>query len=481
MSSRHYTAAPGDTLRLKTRFYLSGVLTDPDSFPSDVGIYMGPAGGSAVATLTPVKEADGIWYVDYVLPAGFASAVLYDEWSWIGVTDAPLAVQRYKSEITLTDVPTPPGSFITSPVDAIGHIFSAVPKSQPAPPKSGFTVKAKPRSVKESIAQHSHDRLKTITKSAIEHYIRSFLDSDGEYRSAIESVSKGSLQYITDKSIQATKDSTKRATQLARMFNEVREKVPAILIVDAGMESVPSGLNSGLLHSTLINNMWQGWFNKQFKVSLTVIVLTGDQDSTDQLMEIVELLFNNLRQIHDGSEIRSHESGHNWCVRLPLTFDISATSGTNITEDNKDQLWFAEFSLPVEAEDTFAIEMPFDTSLTSGAYDRDFRSDYPKDYPASPINSPNLKASLPPVIMAPDSIQINSTAGVSFSRLQPHHKVIIDQPLIATIDVQARAITPRRLGTFSLQVVDLDIRHDDQGPRAMAPVVVASKTIAVTL
>lgn len=481
MSSRHYTAAPGDPLRLKTRFYLSGVLTDPDSFPSDVGIYMVPAGGSAVATLTPVKESDGIWYIDYTLPADFASAVLYDEWSWIGVTNAPLAVQRYKSEITLTDVPTPPGSFIDSPVDAIGHIFSSVPKSQPPTPKSGFTVKAKPRSVKESIAQHSHDRLKTITKSAIEHYIRSFLDSDGEYRSAIESISKGALQYVTDKSLQATKDPTKRATQLARMFNEVREKTPAILIVDAGMESIPSGLNSGLLASTLINNMWQGWFNKQFKVSLTIIVLTNDQDSTDQLMEIVELLFNNLRQIHDGSEIRSHESGHNWCVRLPLTFSISSTAGANITEDNKDQLWFSEFSLVVESEDTFAIEMPFDTSTTSGAYDRDFRGDYTQEHAADTINNPNLSQSLPPIILAPDTIQINSVAGVSFSRLRPHHKVIIDQPMIATIDVEGRAITPRRLGTFSLQVVDLDTRHDDQGPRAMAPVVVASKTIAVTL
>lgn len=356
--------------------------------------------------------------------------------------------------------------------EGVGHIFSAVPKTQKTPPKSGFTIKAIPKSVKEAASLQSHDRLKMITKSAVEQYIRSFLDSGGRHRDTIESIAKGSLQYITDKSIQ--NDPTKRPTQLARIFSEVREKTPAILIVDAGMESIPSGLNSGLTASTLINGKWQGWYNKQFKIDLTIVVLTNDQDSTDQLMEIVELLFNNLRQISDGSEIRAREPGHNWAVRLPLTFTVSSTAGANITEDNKDQLWFAEFSLPVESEDTFSIEMPFDTSLTSSDYDQDFRS-------GMSVDQANLSQAIPPIITAPDTIQINTSAAISFSRLRPHHKIIIDQPMIATIDVPGRVVTPRRLGTFNLQVVDLDIRQDDQGPRAMAPVVVATKSITVTL
>ncbi len=473
MAARHFTASPGDTLRLKVRFFLTGTLTDPDSFPADVGIFLVPAGGSPIATPTPVKESDGIWYVDFTLPSAFASTVLYDEWTWVGVAGAPTAVQRYLSEIELTAIPAPPATeFLTSPTDAVGHIFKAVTKTQKTPPKSGFTVKAVPKNVKEAVSLQSHDRLKMITKSAVEQYIRSFLDSGGSHRDSIEAIAKGSLQYITDKSIQ--NDPTKRPTQLARIFNEVREKTPAILIVDAGMESIPSGLNSGLIASTLINAKWQGWYNKQFKVDLTIVVLTNDQDSTDQLMEIVELLFNNLRQISDGSEIRPQEPGHNWAVRLPLSFTISSTSGANITDDNKDQLWFAEFSLPVESEDTFSIEIPFDTSLDTADYNNDFRA-------GMKVDQSNLGQSTPPIITAPDTIQINSSAAISFSRLRPHHKIIIDQPMIATIDVPGRVITPRRLGTFNLQVVDLDTRKDDQGPRAMAPVVVATKAITVTL
>lgn len=475
MSFRHYTAAPGDVLRLKAKFYISGVLTDPTSFPADVGIYLTPSGGSPLTTITPIKESEGIFYVDYTLPASFASVVLYDEWTWLGVVGAPTATQRYLSEIELTDAPAPPGTdFIISPVDAVGHIFSAVLKTQETPPKSGFTVKAVPKSVKESVSRQGHDRLKTITKSAVEQYLRSFLDSDGDNRSAIESVAKGSLQYVTDKSLNAQKDPTKRPTQLARIFNEVREHTPAILIIDAGMQSIPSGLNSGLTHSTLLNGQWQGWYLKQFKVPLTIVVLTNDQDSTDQLMEIVELPFNNLRQISGGSEIRPQEPGHNWVVRLPLGLDISGTSGVNITDDQKDQLWFAEFSITVDAEDTFSIEIPFDTSLAGSDYDQSYSL-------GGRTGTANLSLTMPPVIIAPDTIQINSLANVSFGRLRPYHKIVIDRPMIATIDVEARVVTPRRLGTFTLQVLDLQARDDGAGPRALAPVVAAEKTITVTL
>jgi hypothetical protein len=475
MSCRRFSASPGSTVRLRAKFYDNGVLTDPDSFPSDVGIYLVPSGGSPLATVTPAREALGIYYVDYTLPTTFASNNLYDEWTWIGDAGMSPNVQRYLSEIELIPTPDPPPTeFIKSPTDAVGYIFRAVTPTTTEIPKSGFTVKAVPRSVVESVSSQSHDRLKTITKSAIEQYIRSFLDTTGKNRSAIESVAKGSLQYITDKSIEATEDKTKRATQLARLYNEVRERLPAILIVDAGTEHVPSGMFSGLTHSTLLEGKWQGWFNKQLKVPLTISVLTGDQDSTDQLMEIVLLAFTNLRQIAGGSEIRSRRSEDQWAVRIPLMLTISANSGANITEDTKDQIWFSNFDIPVEAEDTFAIEMPFDTSLDPDDYAWDTSQ-------GGVISEANLSAKLPPEILAPSTIQINSPTTVGFRRIRHTHKIVIDQPMVATFDPETRVITPRSLGTFTLMVVDLGTRSDDQGPRALAPVVAAQKAITVTL
>jgi hypothetical protein len=336
----------------------------------------------------------------------------------------------------------------------------------------GFVATAPPRSVEEAIARVSHDRLKTITKAAVERYLRRFLDTTGEQHAVISAIAKGALTFITDKSVDATQDVTRRTTQLVRVFNEVREKVPSIVIIDAGMESIPSGLMSGLTHATLLDGKWQGWFNKQFRIPLTIAVLTQDQDSTDQLMEVVELTLNNLRQVAGGSALRSDKPSDTWEVRLPLTFGVSGTAGENITDDPKDQLWLATFDVTVEAEDTFAIELPMSVDLATG-FDRDIVE-------GAVPNAPNLSATLPPVINAPDSMRVGQQYTVSFSRLRINHRVVIDQPVVATIDVVDRIVTPRRPGTFSLQVLDVNVRQNDQ-PRAMAPVVAAQKTVTVTL
>ena len=336
----------------------------------------------------------------------------------------------------------------------------------------GFVAAAPPRSVEETVARVSHDRLKTIAKSAVERYLRRFLDTTGEQHELIGAVAKGALTFITDKSVDATQDVTRRTTQLVRVFNEVREKVPSIVIIDAGMESVPSGLMSGLMHATMLDGKWQGWFNKQFRIPLTIAVLTQDQDSTDQLMEVVELTLNNLRQTAGGSALRSGKPGEAWEVRLPLTFGVSGTAGENITDDPKDQLWLATFDVTVEAEDTFAIELPMSVDLTQG-FDRDVAE-------GGVPNASNLSATLPPVVNAPDAMQVGQQYTVSFSRLRPNHRIVIDQPAVATIDVADSIVTPRRLGTFSIQVLDVNARQNDQ-PRAMAPVVAAQKTVTVTL
>lgn len=336
----------------------------------------------------------------------------------------------------------------------------------------GFIATAPPRSVTEAVARVSHDRLKSIAKNAIEQYLRRFLDSTGDQHAMIGSIAKGAITFITDKSVDATQDVTRRTTQLVRLFNEVRERVPSIVIVDAGMESVPSGLMSGLLHATMQDNKWQGWFNKQFRIPLTIAIVTQDQDSTDQLMEVVELTLNNLRQTAGGSALRSNQEGDAWEVRLPLTFGISGTAGENVTDDPKDQLWIATFDLTVDAEDTFGIELPLNVDFSQG-FDRSYSEG------ATP-NAPNLSASLPPVIEAADEMRVGRQYSVTFRRLRVTHRIVVDQPMVATIDVAQRVVTPRRLGTFTLQVLDVSTRQNDL-PRAMAPVVVAQKAVTVTL
>jgi hypothetical protein len=483
---RRFSATPGGApVRLRVRFFLDGNLHDPYSI-SPVKLFLFPTGGTPIATITPTQESTGIWYVDYLLPTTWQSTVLYDEWEWAGEAGQSLLVQRYKSEIDITPAPEAPSPpFIESPIDVSAFIFSAVQKEPPeAPPKSGFVAKAVPKSIVESVARQSHDRLKTISKSAVEHYLRSFLDTTGRNRETIEAISKGSLQYITDKSIEKTSDPTRRSTQLARLYNELSERTPAIIIVDAGTEWRPglAGLMSGLTHAMMLEGtdsdgnrrrLWQGGFNKQLGVTLTISVLTNDQDSTDQLMEIVLACLTNLRQMCGGSEIRSPNPQDHWCIRLPLAMAISPNSGANITEDNKDQLWYSNFDLTVDAEDTFYMERPLNLDLRQG-FDYDVARNII-------VNTNDLSGQLPPEIMAPETIQINTPTTIAVKYLRYRHRVVIDRPMVATIDLDTKTITPRALGTFTLMVLDLGDRDDGQGPRALAPTVAAQKEITVVL
>lgn len=336
----------------------------------------------------------------------------------------------------------------------------------------GFIAVAPARSVTEAVARVSHDRLKSIAKNAIESYLRRFLDSTGDQHAVIGAIAKGAITYITDKSVDATQDVTRRTTQLVRLFNEVRERVPSIVIIDAGMESIPSGLNSGLLHATAQDNKWQGWFNKQFRIPLTIAVVTQDQDSTDQLMEVIELCLNNLRQTAGGSALRSGKPDEAWEVRLPLTFGVSATAGENVTDDPKDQLWIATFDVTVDAEDTFGVELPLNIDLSQN-FDRSISE-------GGVSNQPNLSATLPPLIEAPDVMRVGRQYSVVFKRLRLTHRIVVNEPMVATIDVAAQLVTPRRLGTFTLQVLDVGVRQNDL-PRALAPVVAAQKVVTVTL
>jgi len=157
------------------------------------------------------------------------------------------------------------------------------------PPADGYIFRAAPRSVQEAVSRASHDKIKSITKQAIQHYIQGFMDTDGIKRSITESVGSLSKLFITDTDTLTT-DPTLRPTQLARYFNDIKARLPAILIVDSGMEWVDPGLNV-MDHATHIGErgefgqpkLWQGQFPLTFNIPITIICAAGDQESADAL------------------------------------------------------------------------------------------------------------------------------------------------------------------------------------------------------
>lgn len=90
-------------LTIKAKFYRNGVPFNPYSI-SDVRIYDVATGHPApIATLTPIQESTGIYYVTfYASDYGLSeeARTLYDEWSWVAESDMSSNTQRFTFYLT---------------------------------------------------------------------------------------------------------------------------------------------------------------------------------------------------------------------------------------------------------------------------------------------------------------------------------------------------------------------------------------------
>lgn len=339
------------------------------------------------------------------------------------------------------------------------------------PPKEGYIFRAAPRSVQEAVSRASHDRIKSITKQAIQHYIEQFLNTSGVRRSITEAVGSLSRLFITDTDTLTT-DPTLRPTQLARYYNEIRERLPAVLIVDSGMEWVDPGLNV-LDNATQIGSkgelgqpmMWQGQFPLTYNIPISIIAAAQDQESADALGSFLTLVFGPLRNISGGTRITGRDDkGDTWEVRLPLTFTPSPTTNSSINDDPKDSVWAMTIDLLVQFEDRIVLEQ----EMSQVAFPATGR-----------VNVSDLSESLVPIIEFPDQIKLNETNQIQVTQLQDRQRIVLSDGKIATFDPETLFVTARRLGCFEIQVQDR--RKVQPSGAALAPEVVASKAVEVIL
>lgn len=339
-------------------------------------------------------------------------------------------------------------------------------------PQPGYIFRAAPKSVQEAVSRASHDRIKSITKQAIQSYIEGFMNTTGIRRSITEAVGSLSKLFITDTDMLTT-DPTLRPTQLARYYQDIRERLPAILIVDSGMEYVDPGLNV-IDHATSWGEQselgqplkWQGQFPITFNIPITIICACADQESADSLGAFLSLVFGPLRNLSAGSRITGRDDkGDTWEVRLPLDFVPSPTTNSAINDDPKDSVWAMTIDMLVQFEDRIVLEQ----DMTEVAFNAgDFQT-----------GTADLSTDTPPVIDFPDEIKLNENYPIRVTNLQDRQRVVLSDGKYATFDPESLILSPRRLGCFEIQVLDRRIRQSEGA--ALAPELVASKTVKVVL
>jgi hypothetical protein len=339
-------------------------------------------------------------------------------------------------------------------------------------PNPGYIFRAAPKSVQEAVSRASHDRIKSITKQAIQYYIEQFMNTEGIKRSITEAVGSLSKMFITDTDTLTT-DPTVRPTQLARYYNDIRERLPAILIIDSGMEYVDPGLNvlDNVTHfgsrGELGNPLkWQGQFPLTYNIPISIVCAAADQESADALGSFMTLIFGPLRNIGGGQRITGRDDkGDTWEVRLPLTFVPSPTTNSAVNDDPKDSVWAMTIDMLVQYEDRIILEQ----EMADVAFPIQGRA----------TTSGNSVEALVPVIEFPDEIKLNELNQIRVLNLQDRQRVVLSDGNIATFDPESLIVSARKLGCFEIQVQDR--RKVQPSGAALAPEVVATKSVTVVL
>lgn len=332
-------------------------------------------------------------------------------------------------------------------------------------PPSGFLNRPKVRSVEEAVSLESHDRIASVAKNALQTYIASFLDSTGVNRAFTKAAGTSALQYVTDKSLQGTtEDANRKPTQLARMFNEIRQNLPAIMILDAGLLWEEPGLGGGLERVSAINGNWQGWYRICARINVVVAAVTKDPESCSMLQNVLSIFFKQLRVEAGGSRMTSGKPGEYWEVRVPLNFSSTINQPTNVADDPKDAIWASSIEMELQAEDLFVIEKPIPRIILDGAV----------------VGDSDLSVTYAPTINAPSSVRIgDGPFMIHLDRMGDHHRVALSDGRVASLDVDAMIVTPHQVGSFDILVLDTT-QAQNESPVPWARRVVTSKTVQVT-
>lgn len=306
-----------------------------------------------------------------------------------------------------------------------------------SPPK-GYLNRKVSESIQDAVSNYTVDHIKTIVKAAIQRYIESFMDAQGGNRKLFEAITKMGLQYVTDRSFDPASDPSLRKTQIARLFEQVRQELPCILIMDSSFEYNMmnfTGIDKAWIHGT----EWYGRIHISRTLKIMVVAGTRDQSSADFLHGLLSVLFGELRFLADGNALRGNRNnGETWCMTMGNP-QLGKVNQNKVSSDPKDTIWFFDIEIPdILFEDHLTIKQPI----------------YIPELGEGVMNPPGALGDVAPIIHFPNSIPINEPTQLMIDLFQPDvQEVFISNPNIAVYDPHTRIITARRIGKFKIQVM----------------------------
>jgi len=303
-----------------------------------------------------------------------------------------------------------------------------------------------PKSREQAKRLFSNDKIKNFTKLKLQEYVESFFNT-GFNHSLLSTVSPRFIHYNISKSFDPKIDPTQRRLQIARYFNELRNIIPSILIVDGGVNPIAQSI--GLISDASISNqVWRGYYPILRSIPIVIIAAARDMDEADEMSGVISLMFNELRNLAGGSYISGKwEEGENWVINLPnAPVEVGALSDIAIEGDPIEKIWYAEASLEVIFQDTLAIKENVASAEFGGSF----------------VGDSDLSIIKKPIIYVPAIISLNEQVIVRIENFQDNYRIVLSDSNIATISYTMK-LTPRRPGKVTIRIIDTAKMYNPDG------------------
>jgi hypothetical protein len=318
-----------------------------------------------------------------------------------------------------------------------------------------FIFSSIPRSNKQATSQFSENRVTSTVKSAIQSYLDKFLSPNGCFRNQLKLTAPYAIQYETGVTGSADDaDPTVYNLQLARLWGELRKKLPCIIIIDKSFEYSLSGLggiSSSLVISSKVSSVT---LKTDVVVEVLLQVAANDETTCSELRDLLVFIFGPLTIINKSHVLSSKRPQDNWEIRLPQNYTQNGLERKSLTDDPKDSFWVSGITLKVEFEGTNLLAFPQQTQLMETVMD--FTDNLIPDGLRNPDGTTSPLYTSDAVtyddITLPPSLNLGVVHPIVTRWLPVYARFVSDDQRVAL--VQGLTIVPKRLGKFNLNLMD---------------------------
>lgn len=316
-----------------------------------------------------------------------------------------------------------------------------------------YIFKAIPKSQRQAAAQSAETRVTSTIKNAIQEYISRYFNKDGIYREQLKLTAPYSLQYETGISGIQDVDPTVYEVQLARLWKDLRQKLPCIIIADKEFEYHNPGLG-GITGSQWISSK-TAKVELKLEVRLTLLIEVAAMDETtcSDLRDLLVYIFGPLTILNKSHILCSSNSADKWEIRLPQNFEPSGLERRNVTNDTKDSFFSSGLQLTVDFEGK--IDIGFANQLQLITIHDYHEGLIPDGFDENGSLQFKIAEGYPDIdtIFVPETVNLGRPTPIAVKWIPARAMFVSDNPRVGLVDDKC-VIIPKRLGTFNVNLMD---------------------------